>query len=187
MGSNINLKTFNHIKEAERENLSIFRELYKERPAPANQAVAQVPEPAPPAREERHEENRNVRRDTEHDRDGILFHEEFRKIIRACESNISEMGSGEVQTWLDAIKSCQDAYQRVFRTYQGDPDYIRFHHTKTPSPDGGPPVYRNYQCKEEMHNWIRALQDRKIELNDERTQSNDKKKRNQRKRRNAEK
>ena len=26
-----------------------------------------------------------------------------------------------------------------------------------------------------MHNWIRALQDRKIELNDERTQSNDKK------------
>ena len=85
------------------------------------------------------------------------------------------MGSGEVQTWLDAIKSCQDSYQRVFRTYQGDPDYIRFHHTTTPSPDGGPPIYHNYECKEEMHNWIRALQDRKIDLNDERTQSNDKK------------
>ena len=60
-------------------------------------------------------------------------------------------------------------------SYQGDPDYIRYHHTKTPSPDGGPPIYHNYECKEEMHNWIRALQDRKIDLNDERTQSNDKK------------
>ena len=96
MGSNINLKTFNHLKEAERENLSIFKELYRKRPAPVNQTVAQVPEPAPPTGEERQEEHRNTRRDTEHDRDGILFHEEFRKIIRACESNISEMGSGEV-------------------------------------------------------------------------------------------
>ena len=36
VASNINLKTFNHLKEAERENLSIFKELYKERPAPIN-------------------------------------------------------------------------------------------------------------------------------------------------------
>ena len=57
VGSNINLKTFNPLKEAERENLSIFKELYKEGPAPVNQTVAQVPEPAPPTGEERQEEN----------------------------------------------------------------------------------------------------------------------------------
>ena len=161
-GSDINLRTFQHIRDAERENLIIFRELYKERPAPLNQNAPQVPEPRPLSREERQEENRHAQRDTEQDRDGLLFHEEFGRIIRACEGNISEMGAGEVQTWLDTIKSCQDTYQRVFRTYRGDPDYIRFHHTETPSPDGGPPRFHDYNCKDEMHNWIRALQDRKI-------------------------
>ena len=44
-GSDINLRTFQHIRDAERENLIIFRELYKERPAPLNQNAPQVPEP----------------------------------------------------------------------------------------------------------------------------------------------
>ena len=174
-GSDINLRTFQHIRDAERENLIVFRELYKERPAPLIQHVPQIPEPRPRSREERQEEDQQAQRDTEQDRDALLFHEKFGQIIRACEGNINDMGAGEVQTWLDTIKSCQDTYQRVFRIYRGDPDYIRRHHTETQSSDGGPPIIHNYICQDEMHNWIRALQDRKIELNDERTQTNDKK------------
>ena len=35
-------------------------------------------------------------------------------------------------------------------------------------------MIQNYECREEMHNWIHQLQDRKVELSDERPQINDK-------------
>ena len=66
------------------------------------------------------------------------------------------MGAGEVQVWIDEIKGAQDMYQKLNKVLV-DQQWILRYHIETPGVNGAPATERIYECKLELHNWMKLL------------------------------
>ena len=139
--SNITIRTFPHLRELDRDNLLIFKEIYQNKPADIPAPAVNLPE-APERPVERNEDERlDMRRQVEMTRKVEAFQQKFTDIAKICDGKISGMGAGAVDHWLDQVKAANDLYDKLYNEIP-DTAVINFHDVSFPGEEGGPRVSR---------------------------------------------
>ena len=113
--SNITIRTFEHLRNIERDNLLIFKEIYQNKPTEAAPSpIVYVPAPAP-AREPVPEiAPDGFIRETEEQRKQQVIIGKFRAVVFDCDGKIKTMAAGNVEHWLDQVKDLAGLYGCIY-------------------------------------------------------------------------
>ena len=83
------------------------------------------------------------------------------------------MQAGHVEHWLDQVKRTSELYDKLYNVLHNYEGINNLNVSIPPLEPGLPPTRRLYKCLAELVNWSTQLRERKIELNEIRTQQND--------------
>ena len=158
------ISDFPHLRQLDRENLTIFKEIYQNKPVADVGPVVNLPQ-GPERHIGREEERHDTRREVETTRKLEAFKQKFADIAQTCDGKTISMGGGSVDHWLDQVKGASELYDTLYNAIP-DATVINTCEVSVPGEGGGPRIIRRYTCHKELINWSTQLRDRKIELNE---------------------